>query len=68
MAGLADKNNRKALFQEFVGLRLSESMVFSPAAMFKFLDGKPVTQGTGYIRMKIGGRLSVDGGKSVLAS
>lgn len=76
ISGLDDDPQRdsKEIFKAIVNLRTGESLVFSGTAMLDVITSangqqNPVAQklGLGYIKMWVRKRLTVDGGRSVMA-
>lgn len=53
---------------EIVGLEPGEALLFSPSAVIRYKEGKvPVKLGMDWLKVRIRERITVDGGKSVLA-
>ena len=76
ISGLDDESQRnsKDIFKAIVNLRTGEALVFSATAMLDVVtpttgQGSPVAQklGLGYIKMWVRKRLTVDGGRSIMA-
>lgn len=75
--GLANSRGKddgaKRLFAEIVKLRVGEALLFSPSAMINAevgSDGKVVLKrlGDGFLKIRVRMRLTIDGGKSVVAT
>ncbi|OAP57508.1 hypothetical protein AYL99_08246 [Fonsecaea erecta] len=60
-------NNAK-LFETIVGLQTGEALIFCPAALLDVYNGNLQTLKDAFIRARIRNRVTVDGGKSILAS
>lgn len=75
LAGIEGDSKRdlKEVFQNIVELEPGQALLFSPSAMLDVVGGpggngkrgRPL--GTGYVKMRIRDRLTVDGGKSIMA-
>ncbi|OBT69558.1 hypothetical protein VE03_00820 [Pseudogymnoascus sp. 23342-1-I1] len=60
------------IFRKIVGLEVGEALVFSPSAMVgvgvaSSGGSRYIKLGAGYLKVRVRGRLTTDGGKSVLA-
>ncbi len=63
------KENAKGTFNEIVKLRVGEALLFAPSAIIDVnpTTGKTERLGTKYLKIKIRGRVTEDGGQSVMA-
>ncbi|KAJ5471837.1 hypothetical protein N7539_008780 [Penicillium diatomitis] len=62
-----------SIFHQIVNLKVGEALLFSPGAMLSIVSEEPELQemvrlGSGYMTIKVRGRLTDDGGKSVLST
>jgi hypothetical protein len=61
------KKSEMRLFQEIVGLKLGESLLFRPTAVTKVERGNMTRLLGGYVKFLTRRRITADGGKSKLA-
>ncbi|KAJ5472101.1 hypothetical protein N7539_008670 [Penicillium diatomitis] len=70
---LLDIPAKLSIFHRIVNLKVGEALLFSPGAMLSIVSEEPELQdmvrlGSGYMTIKVRGRLTEDGGKSVLST
>ncbi|KAJ5471858.1 hypothetical protein N7539_008801 [Penicillium diatomitis] len=70
---LLDIPAKLSIFHRIVNLKIGEALLFSPGAMLSIVSEEPELQemvrlGSGYMTIKVRGRLTDDGGKSVLST
>ncbi|KAJ5471931.1 hypothetical protein N7539_008500 [Penicillium diatomitis] len=69
---LLDIPTRLSIFHRIVNLKVGEALLFSPGAMLSIVskeaEQEMVRLGSGYMTIKVRGRLTEDGGKSVLST
>ncbi|RYP83080.1 hypothetical protein DL769_001465 [Monosporascus sp. CRB-8-3] len=71
-----DPGSRNSLFRTIVGLRTGQALLFCPTAQMDVVDGSPGGGGArwvrslndGYVNIRIRKRLTMDGGKSIMAT
>ncbi|RYP36915.1 hypothetical protein DL767_003163 [Monosporascus sp. MG133] len=71
-----DPGSQNSLFHTIVGLRTGQALLFCPTALTDVVDGSPGSGSPGWVRslndgymnIRIRKRLTMDGGKSIMAS
>jgi hypothetical protein len=68
-----NSNPAKRMFTEVVNLRVGEALLFAPSAMVGLDEGKDGEValrrlGDGFLKVRVRTRLTIDGGKSVMAT
>ena len=67
--GVATKRDVRSIFVEIVELEPGEALIFSPSAMLELAEGgTPRKLGLQWLKVSVRRRLTVDGGKSILAT